>query len=188
MKISKIMGVCLAISTLGMALVITSPADNAQAKTKSSLKTTPKKLRGTWYAYNLKNKKSHYDTVKVSAKKLKATTGGTSWSYNLHVLNLKKNPSIKVLESEKMGLWGCAYNKGKWTYFQNWADYRKNFIGTHERFQVKRQTLNGKSVKTLHSINYNSAKDPIYSSYYYHTKAQAKAANPKGITQVNINK
>lgn len=188
MKISKIVGTFLAISTFGVALAITIPETSAQAKATSSLKTTPKKLRGNWYAYNLKNKKSHYDTIKVTSKKLTEKIPGTGWSYSLHVMNLKKNPSEKVLNSLKMAQWGCAYNKGSWTYFQSWAAYNVKHIGTHERFQVTHKTINGKSVKTLHSINFNSSKDPIYSSYYYKTKAQAKKANPKGISQVNINK
>ncbi|KJW12595.1 hypothetical protein [Levilactobacillus spicheri] len=187
MKMTKALGALLAVITLGTVMTVT-PDVSAQAKAHYSLKTTPKKLRGTWYAYNLKNKKSHYDTVKVASKKLTETISGSSWSYALHVLNLKKNPSLKVLNSVKMSGWSCAYNKGAWTYFQAWGDYDKQQDTTYTKFQVTHKTLNGHSVKTLHSITYNSPKDPIYSSYYYKTKALAKKANPKGISQVNINK
>ena len=51
MKLTKVLSIIVAGTTLGVAGGMVSSSVSVQAKTKKSLKTFPKSFRGTYYQY-----------------------------------------------------------------------------------------------------------------------------------------
>lgn len=182
MKITKILGALLAVVTLGTAVALT-PDVSAQAKAQYSLKSVPKKFRGTRYSYS----KGAYTKLVISAKKF-ATYYSDRPEYNSAVtvksLNLSRDITkhdFNRADNSGNG-WQAIYVKKGILYDFNWFDYYKDKKISHIRYKVIKKTYNGKRIKVLHEVyaNVKNYRDPSveYSSNeitnYYSTKAQAK--------------
>lgn len=182
MKITKILGALLAVVTLGTAVALT-PDVSAQAKAQYSLKSVPKKFRGTRYSYS----KGAYTKLVISAKKFATYYSDRpemNYVAKVKSLNLSRNVTKHDYNraDKSDGGWQAIYVKKGTLYDFDWLNYWKDKKADHTRYQVIKKTYNGKRIKVLHEVDafVKNSRNPAvehssnYVTNYYPTKAQAK--------------
>lgn len=184
MKITKVLGALLAVITLGTAITLT-PDVSAQAKAKYSLKTIPKKFRGTRYSYykDPQTSKASYSKLVISAKKFT-----TSYSnhpdmtsvFKVKSLNLSRN--ITNHDMMRSNDWQAVYVKKGTLYQFDWESYSANKKSLSSRYKFVSKTRQGKRAKVLREgdTTGRGANKVFQTTYWYSTKAQAKYFNPTG--------
>lgn len=183
MKITKILGALLAVVTLGTAVALT-PDVSAQAKAQYSLKSVPKKFRGTRYSYS----KGAYTKLVISAKKFATYYSDRpemNYVAKVKSLNLSRNVTkhdYNRADNSGDDGWQAIYVKNGTLYDFDWFDYYKDKKANHTCYKVINKTYNGKRIKVLHEVDafVKNSRDPSveyssnYVTNYYSTKAQAK--------------
>ena len=188
MQATKWLRMVMVLTTCGATLAgITSDVPvQAKAKSRTSLKTVPKKLRGTWYDYRKTNGKGNYSKVKFTTKKVIYGSGRDKQVSIVHPLKLNKAFSSADAGDSKKINWGVAYAKRGYTVFGVWGSYRKSFNQSKTirddgvGYKIVHKTYKGKRIKVLKSWWTSEMGNGSLYSYDYHTKAQAKHFNPKG--------
>ncbi|MFC6163147.1 hypothetical protein ACFP3T_00390 [Lactiplantibacillus dongliensis] len=150
MKLGKIVSAVMVATTLGATAVVATPqADlTAQAKVKKSLKTIPKKFRGTWYHYE---KADGYDYQKISTKKIKDHFEKRNNTMTMHQFDMHKG--IKKLTKHN---WMFAYKKSAnkyimadWNTYVFWKidkSWSEKDLGA---YQMTTRKYKGKTVKVI---------------------------------------
>lgn len=183
MKFTNLIGAVLATISFGAALAVATPTTDAQASTKMTMASFPKKFQGTWYYYQ----KGHYNHYTIKAQK---TSYRNFYSKKWHsgyslvkVTPLKKYPkNIK----KNTGNTVLFMSKG-WLVDTGWLNYNSTTAfetpGT-ESYKIVTRKYKGKKIKSLFSDNmWNAGNGEVHLMHYYKTKAQAKAFNPEGLTE-----
>jgi len=175
MKFVKAISTVMVATTLGATAVVATPAMPVQAKTtkaKKSLKTIPKKFRGTWYYYE--NKKEGYSYQKISATKLKTKSKGEASHYNqnmtIHQFNLSKGISNTKTNLNNPHKWMFAYKHGSKYIMDSWDAYIVIPQKWRSTYSMTTRNYKGKKVKVIKNVPSNSGTWYIYSP----SKAMAK--------------
>lgn len=188
MKITKILGALLAVVTLGTTIALT-PDISAQAKAQYSLKSVPKKFRGTRYSYSKAPGMSQkaYTKVVIGAKKFAFYYSDRpmyNYSSKVKSLNLSRNLTNHNFNREDNSgtRFDAIYVKKGTLYDFDWLYYWKDKKSEHTRYTLINKTYNGKRIKVLHEVDVyiKNSRDPAVTrsfnqvTNYYPTKAQAK--------------
>ncbi|WP_261809806.1 hypothetical protein [Levilactobacillus humaensis] len=181
MRMTHIFSALLVATTLGTTALVTAPT-TAHAKAKTTLKTFPKSIRGTWYHYE-ENNGYYYKSMAISSKKLTVKNymdifakKQSKWTGTLHTT---KNQNDVWQYGGKKSHWTSAKAvKGGYTKIVSYGMFATNGSGT---YKVVHQNYKGKSVKVLYNKHIvNSSGSKKLADHYYKTKAQAKYFNPVG--------
>lgn len=184
MKITKILGALLAVVTLGTAIALT-PDVSAQAKAKYSLKSVPKKFRGTRYSYSVLDGDSQksYTKLVIGAKKLgKYYSTRPMYNGSVKVKSLNLSRDISKHDSNRSHSFQAVYVKKGILYDFDWIFYYKDKKSQHYEYSLINKTYNGKKIKVLREayVLVKNHRDPTADNNYtqitnyYPTKAQAK--------------
>jgi len=177
MKITKILGALLAVVTLGTAIALT-PDVSAQAKAKYSLKSVPKKFRGTRYNYYKGSKTSptSYTRFVISATKFTShysNNPNMTSVFKVKSLNLSRN--VTNHDMMRADDWWAIYVKKGTLYTYDWESYRADKKADSSRFKLINKTYRGKHIKVLRESDTTGQKAKVFQTTdYYPTKAQAK--------------
>ncbi|MFC6289012.1 hypothetical protein [Levilactobacillus angrenensis] len=183
MKFTNMMGALLATVSFGAALAVTTPTTDAQASTKMSMASFPKKFQGTWYYYQ----KGHYNRYTIKAKQ---TSYRNFFSKKWHtghspvkVVNLNKDTHNATKGKYDTLLFmskGWLIDQGR-DQHHKWSGFETP--GT-EAYKIVSRKYKGKMIQSLAmDIQYNASNGEVHLRHYYKTKAQAKAFNPNGLTE-----
>ncbi|MCI1553069.1 MAG: hypothetical protein LKH74_04025 [Levilactobacillus sp.] len=183
MKFTNMMGALLATVSLGAALAVTTPTTDAQASTKTTMASFPKKFQGTWYYYQ----KGHYNRYTIKAKQTSFRNfSGKKWRTGYSPVKVtplnKKTKNVKKYQGDTV----LFMSKG-WLMDHPWEYYSKgikiNDPGT-EGYKIVTRHYRGKKIKSLF-INrvWDASNGELHLQHYYKTKAQAKAFNPTGLIE-----
>lgn len=171
MKVLKVVSAIMVATTLGTTATMVTPAVTAQAKTKMSLKTIPKKFRGTWYHYE---KSSGYMYQKISATTLKTREKGAASHYNqsltIHQFDLSKGISNTKTNINNPHKWMFAYKSGSKYIMDSWDTYIYFQQEYRSSYSITTRNYKGKKVKVIKNVPSNSGTWYIYSP----SKAMAK--------------
>jgi len=151
MKLVKIVSAVMVAMTLGATAVVATPqADlTAQAKAKKSLKTIPKKFRGTWYHYE---KADGYDYQKISATKIKDHFEHYNHTDTMHQFTLSKGIKAKTNPHK----WMYAYKHGSKYIMDSWETYFYFGAAESSTYSMTTRKYKGKTVKVIKKTLTNS--------------------------------
>ncbi|WP_261810078.1 hypothetical protein [Levilactobacillus humaensis] len=148
---------------IGVGVAATSPAQVVHAKAKTTLKTFPKSMRGTWYSYQ-DNTMYKY---KITATKLV----DNGFVERLH--SRKMSYVVKHTENSKHPSWFIAKNakakKQTWVTVWGWEQWG----GDCAAYRVTTHKLGGHKVPVL-QIAGGPATGYWTTRHGYHTKKLAK--------------
>jgi len=167
MKLVKLFSAMVVAMTLGATAVVATPqADlTAQAKARKSLKTIPKKFRGTWYYYD--DDDNGYDYEKISASKIKDCVAGHTDTYTMHQFTLSKGIKAKTNPHK----WMFAYKHGSKYIMDSWDWYFHFGSKRSGNYSMTTRKYKGKNVKVIkRSVSDSGGYWFIYSP----SKAMAK--------------
>ncbi|MFC6289010.1 hypothetical protein [Levilactobacillus angrenensis] len=183
MKFTNMVGALLATVSFGAALAVTMPTTDAQASTKMTMASFPKKFQETWYYYQ----KGHYNRYTIKAKQTSYRNfSGKKWRTGQSPVKVtplnKKTKNVKKYQ----GYTVLFMSKG-WLMDHPWENYSKGIKfqdpGT-EGYKIVTRHYQGKKVKSLVvSSMWSLSNGEIHQQHYYKTKAQAKAFNPTGLAE-----
>jgi len=164
MKLGKIFSAVMVATPLGATAVVATPqADlTAQAKAKKSLKTIPKKFRGTWYHYE---KGYGYDYNKISATKriTRLTFYGMTNTRKVKMHQFDLNKGNKAGKNPHM--WMYAYKHGTKYIMAEWGTEASD----RETYTITTRKYQGKNVKVI-KVTY-----PIFNSWEIYSPSKALA-------------
>ncbi|WP_338209464.1 hypothetical protein [Lactiplantibacillus paraxiangfangensis] len=157
MKLTKVLSIIVAGTTLGVAGGMVSSSVSVQAKTKKSIKTFPKSFRGTYYRYEGKvDGVRYYNIARISAKTFgsRADMGTYTVPFHLHSVKLpvkryakKYNKKYKVADiyATKKGSVLYTYPILKITFpMAGYYKMGKKKLAGHKVKVLKRVSKNGK--------------------------------------------
>lgn len=183
MKFTNLMGAVLATVSFGAALAVATPTTDAQASTKMTMASFPKKFQGTWYYYQ----KGHYNRYTIKAQKTSYRNfQNKKWQTGQSPVKVTQlNKATKNTKKYK-GYTVLFMSKG-WLMDHPWEYYGKGIAfetpGT-EGYKIVTRHYKGKKIKSLFIDEmWNVGNGEVHLKHYYKTKAQAKAFNPTGLTE-----
>jgi len=146
MKLVKLFSAMMVATTLGATAVVVTPQTDltAQAKAKKSLKTIPKKFRGTWYHYE---KADGYNYKKISASKMKDHFRHETNNYTMHQFTLSKGIKAKTNPHK----WMYAYKHGSKYIMDSWETYPIFGAKYSNKYSMTTRKYKGKTVKVIKS-------------------------------------
>jgi len=146
-KLVKLMSVALVATSLGSVATVATPTMNVQAQSQKSLKTIPKKFRGTWYHYE---KADGYDYQKISATKIKSRFERKNSTRTMHQFNLKKGISNKnIANYNNPHKWMYAYKHGTKYVMDSWETYPGLYASDRSTYSMTTRKYKGKTVKVI---------------------------------------
>jgi len=160
MKLTNLVTATLLTLTLGVAGVALSPATTSHAKAKTTLKTFPKRLRGTWYADAGKIDGYHYyNGVRFTAKQF------------YFQANVTKNFVGFPLHAHKLPFTGTKKGHLGWAYATKHhglvkvAPWNRNVTLPLAGYYRKTTTkIKGHKVTVVQQVSAN--KKEVYYQYY----------------------
>ncbi|MCI1553561.1 MAG: hypothetical protein LKH74_06495 [Levilactobacillus sp.] len=146
-------GMLLLLVSLGGGLTMTQPA---MAQGKRTLRSFPKRFRGTWYTYD----SGRYHRIKITAKTMRSD----GWTYRLHSRSVSAtgNPN-----STRHQHWIIATVGKKWLWTSDW----NQTMGYGSYYGKQHRRLNGKNYAALQMAHGRNIQTD---GYAYHSKATAK--------------
>lgn len=167
MKLNQLMGILGVTLMVGTASPIVAPSVVAQAKTKTTLKTFPKSIRGTWHSYNLAGR--NYHAVRFTAK-------GLAWQENVST-RLGQPDKLKVHKlpfsgTRKAGSWQWVFAIKKQGFVKVSAWDKTVTLPPEGYYRVIQKKYQGKKIRVLQQTNQLTGHR--YYEYSYTTKKLAK--------------
>ncbi|MFC6180254.1 hypothetical protein [Lactiplantibacillus daowaiensis] len=164
MKVTKLVGAVIVVTTVGTVGLTITPATTMQAQAKTTLATFPKSIRGTWYNRTQYGKKHHYHAVRFTKK-------GFAWQANVAT----KLGGLAPLHAHKAPFSGSKTSKHLWLYAVKKQGFTKvgwwNNTVTLELggyYKVISKRYKGKSIRVLECAI--DLTKPRYYVYYYPNK------------------
>ncbi|MGP4117262.1 hypothetical protein [Levilactobacillus zymae] len=175
--------IALLVTTMAGGVLVMTPTTTAQAKTQYTLKSIPKKVRGTWYTYHSQYGKHYYTTYKITSKRFSERDFDPNirkWTMSkstVHVLKRSAHPKDSKKNDNKL----AVYMHGDAVVVQAWSSYNLPYDFRYEsKYQIDQKSYHGQPVPSLHHYFKYIDSDPSVGTHFYHTKAQAKYFNPTG--------
>lgn len=155
LEMRKIKLASIALTALMVGSMMPAGTSNASAKT-TSLKSFPKKMRGTWY------NKNDNDKEVITAKKWKTYDVGTTSTFVMHPISKKKGTES----------WIYAF-PAKGGFFYDWWPEGKHslsdFAGPRKHMTVITKKYHGKKIHVLKQYGESDS----FAVFSYHTKKQS---------------
>ena len=162
MKLTKVLSIIVAGTTLGVAGGMVSSSVSVQAKTKKSIKTFPKSFRGTYYRYEGKvDGVRYYNIARISAKTFGSRADMGTYTVPFHLRSVK----LPLKQSDKK-------NYKKYHATDIYATKKGSILHTKEivnvtfpmagYYKMGKKKLAGHKVKVLKKVSKNGKHTDEY--------------------------
>ncbi|WP_367295752.1 hypothetical protein [Levilactobacillus yonginensis] len=160
MNMKRMVTLLLATVTVSTAAVTLGTQQVAAAKTRYTIRTFPKRMRGTWYTYS----GGRYYRVKITAKKISGAAG----TWHLHPKKVTASTNFRS-RRHRNWIYGTTFkiDGEKWTWTYGWTQG----AGAGDYYRGVAHRLNG---KTYHTLQLASGAKAWTDGYAYHSKRAAK--------------
>lgn len=171
MKLTKVLSIIVAGTTLGVAGGMVSSGVNVQAKTKKSIKTFPKSFRGTYYRYAGKvDGVQNYNIARIRSKTFgsKADVGTRIVPFHLRSVKLPLKRSDKTNYKKYHATDIYATKKGSILHTKEIVNVTFPMAGY---YKMGKKKLAGHRVKVLKNVSKNGKHT---NEYFFTSKKLAK--------------